>query len=377
MPSHFKAFNQESQNIQQRKSVALVISSLRMGGAERVASIIANKLAHQYRILLFVWSDKERFYPLDSNVEIRIITTKYKGMLGNVVRIFKLWKTFKQERIDLSIGFIHQTNILTILASKTARIPSIATEHSIFNALDSKFWRILRGWVYPLAYCVTTLTKQDLQHYSFVKNTFVLPNPVEIPLALIPQTTLEFINSQKPYILSAGRMIESKGFEELLEAFRIFSAQFPQYTLLLAGDGILKERLELQAQGLKCKFLGKIESLEPYYANAEFFALASHKEALSNVLIESLMCGTPVVSYRCPYGPEEIISSDDTKPNGILVEMDIDKTKRIEFLASAFAKMAQNRESYAKNTTEVKKIFSQEIVLAKWQDLIISALQLR
>lgn len=350
-----------------RKTLAIVISSLRMGGAERVASILANALAHRYRILLFVWSKEERFYSLDSQVEIKVIATKKQGMLGNLARILLLWRAFKAEQVDLSIGFIHQTNILTILASKMARIPCIATEHSIFDALESKFWRLGRTLTYPLANYVTTLTQQDLEHYPFVKNICVLPNPVEIDKDLGTPSQQKFIESCKPYILSAGRMIASKGFEELLEAFRIFSAKFPQYTLLLAGDGIQREALEMQAIGLKCKFLGKVHSLAPYYASAEFFALASHREALSNVLIESLMCGTPVVSYDCPYGPKEIILSDSTKQNGILVARN---EKRIESLAAAFIEMSQNRENYAKNTPEIKNRFAREVVLEKWQKLI-------
>lgn len=238
---------------------------------------MANELAHQYRILLCLWSDQEQFYPLDSRVEIKIITTKTKGIFGNLERIVKLWRVFKSEKVNLSIGFIHQTNILTILASKLSKIPCIATEHSIFGALESKLWRLLRHWTYPLANCITTLTQQDLQHYHFVQNAYVLPNPVEIDDTICTSNqTKVVIDSCKPYIFSAGRMIASKGFEELLEAFRIFSAQFPQYTLLIAGDGILKKSLESQAQGLKCKFLGKIESLAPYYVNAEFL----HSQAI-------------------------------------------------------------------------------------------------
>ncbi|CAM3622861.1 glycosyltransferase [Helicobacter ganmani] len=355
-------------NPTKQKTLAIVISSLRMGGAERVASFVANELASQYRIVLFVWNEKERFYPLNSNVEIRILATKNRGVLGNTLRIFKLWRAFKSEKVGLSISFIHQTNILSIFASKMARIPCIATEHSIFSALDSKFWRILRYLTYPLASCITTLTQQDLKHYHFVKNAYVLPNPVEIDCN--PHTP-PILESYRPYILSAGRMISSKGFDELIEAFRIFSAEFPQYSLLLAGDGIQRQALEEQAKGLKCKFLGKIESLAPYYAKAEFFALASHREALSNVLIESLLCGTPVVSYDCPYGPKEIITCDGTTHNGILVKMD---AKRVESLAAAFVEMAQNRKDYVKNTTLAYERFSSEIVLEKWQQLILDCL---
>ncbi len=74
-------------NPTKQKTLAIVISSLRMGGAERVASFVANELASQYKIVLFVWNEKERFYPLNSNVEIRILATKNRGVLGNTLRI--------------------------------------------------------------------------------------------------------------------------------------------------------------------------------------------------------------------------------------------------------------------------------------------------
>ncbi|MDY3113002.1 MAG: glycosyltransferase [Helicobacter sp.] len=353
--------------MESKPTIALVISSLKMGGAEKVASLLANNLIKNYQIVLFVWSKEGQFYSIDSKVKIYEIKTNLRGILGNLMRVFLLSKAFRKEKISLSISFIHKTNILNILSAKLARIPSIATEHSIFATLDKEWlWKFLRRLVYPLANCVTTLTKGDLANYNFLNNACVMPNPIECQ-----DSHATYCELKKPYILSVGRLIESKGFDELIEAFRIFSEKNPQYFLYIAGDGILKEKLQGIANGLKVEFLGKVTKLSTLYKNAEFSTLASKFEGLSNVLIESIMQECPAISYNCPYGPSEIIN----KNSGILVEFHKDKNKRIESLANAFSKMAQNKECFKQSikleSKIIKERFSIESALKQWEEKII------
>lgn len=368
MPTHNKsAYNKPAHNksAHDKPTLALVISSLRMGGAEKVASFLANALVDSYRIILVLWSDEKRFFSLESQIEVVVIPAKLRGVFGNIERILRLRRCFLEYKVDLVISFIHQTNILSILAAKMSGIAVIATEHSIYESLENqKLWKALRRLVYPLANQVTTLTKRDLRNYGFLKRVCVMPNPIAVKK---PVGLEEDFSAYKPYILSAGRMIKSKHFEELLEVFGEFAKSNPQVSLLLAGDGECRDSLEKEAKALGAKivFLGQVENLYFAYKNAEFFALTSHREGLSNVLVESLMCGIPVVSYDCPYGPSEIISN-----NGILVKMGDKKA-----LLKAFFEMLENRQKFAKNTEAVYERFGEEVVLKKWRELIALTLQ--
>ena len=67
----------------------------------------------------------------------------------------------------------------------------------------------------------------------------------------------------------------------------------------------------------KVKFVGHVKNPFAYYSKAKFFVLCSIHEGLPMVLLESLACETPVISFDCLSGPNEIIID---KKNGLLVE---------------------------------------------------------
>ena len=113
-------------------------------------------------------------------------------------------------------------------------------------------------------------------------------------------------------VLSVGNLLELKGHHLLIEAL----PELPGVTALIAGDGPMRDSLELLAvsRGVadRVRLLGNLpqdELLACYHA-ADMLVLASSREGMPNVVLESLACGTPVIATAVG-GIPEVIDSDD------------------------------------------------------------------
>ena len=73
----------------------------------------------------------------------------------------------------------------------------------------------------------------------------------------------------------------------------------PPLTLLLCGDGSLRQPLEALAARLpggdKVLFLGEREDVAPVYAAADFFVLTSHSENMPLTVLEAMSAGLPAL----------------------------------------------------------------------------------
>ncbi len=105
---------------------------------------------------------------------------------------------------------------------------------------------------------------------------------------------------EKPcrHLISVGNLVELKGHDLVIRAL----SRIPDSRLTIAGDGPLRKTLQQLAERTGCgdrvRFTGAIgqKELAGYYAAADVLVLASSREGLPNVVLESLACGTPVVA---------------------------------------------------------------------------------
>lgn len=110
-----------------------------------------------------------------------------------------------------------------------------------------------------------------------------------------------------------------KGHVQLINAFDSVKRQVPNAKLILAGGGKLKEvedavgRLGL---GRRIVFAGWRDDAAAVYNAMDIFVQPSLSEAFSQVLIEAMGCGLPVVATKVG-GASEVIESG---VNGILIE---------------------------------------------------------
>ena len=117
-------------------------------------------------------------------------------------------------------------------------------------------------------------------------------------------------------LLYVGRLIEAKGLNELMEAFRTVHERHPQAQLAFAGEGAMKSELlqRIEQEGLKghVRLLGGLPPSEvaDWMSCADLLTLPSWSEGYPNVLVEALACGCPVVASRVG-GIPEIVREDN------------------------------------------------------------------
>jgi glycosyltransferase involved in cell wall biosynthesis len=203
------------------------------------------------------------------------------------------------------------------------------------------------------------------------KNIFVIYNPFDIDkikeAADKPLDHPWFGNSRYKVIISVGRLEEQKNYTMLIRSFQRVSSQLPEARLIIIGEG--KERPVLirliKNLGLENRIdlVGQQDNPFMYLARADLFILSSVAEGFPNALLESMICGCPVISTDCLSGPNEIITNGQ---NGILVPVGDaetmskamisllgDKNKRLQFIENAYLRAIEfNLEKIGKQYAE-------------------------
>ncbi len=342
--------------------IVFILSSLGSGGAERVVSLIANYLSKEYNIYIITLSKEESFYELNHNItHIKLdLLKESKGTLESIVntlkRVYILKKSLKSISPDINISFMTHTNIIATVASKLNKQKIIISERTVYDYYNSKIVNILRRYIYPFSDMLITQTYADMKNYIFLKNVNVIYNPI----AKIDNKSYK--NSKKNIILAVGRLDKQKSFDNLIKAFAKIDST--NWNLLIAGEGDEKDNLLSLIKEYKLhnvKLIGKQKDIFKYYKEASIFVLSSKKEGFPNVLIEAMSFGCAVISFDCPYGPNEIIKNEI---DGILVE-----NQNIDLLSKQMQRLINDkplREKLSKNAIESVKKFDIDNISKKW-----------
>lgn len=156
----------------------------------------------------------------------------------------------------------------------------------------------------------------------------VFSKPYEIPDASALQQKgeieqLEKCEFKKPIFLFVGQVVPRKGVKYLLEACTILQQQgCDDYTVLIVGDGVQRQEMELYTQlnnlQNQVKWLGKVEysNLGVYFEAADVFVLPTLEDTWGIVVQEAMILGKPVLcSERA--GASELVKDGE---NGYLFD---------------------------------------------------------
>jgi GalNAc-alpha-(1->4)-GalNAc-alpha-(1->3)-diNAcBac-PP-undecaprenol alpha-1,4-N-acetyl-D-galactosaminyltransferase len=358
--------------------ITLISSSLNVGGAERVMSIIANYwAARDWQITILSFDDglAPPFYDLDKRIEYRSLGIEYRpgfslaNIQHNLRQVRALKKAIKDSRPDTIVSFVNTTNIMTLLATWSLRVPTIVCEHvyPAFGGLD-KFGQFLQKWLYRRAALITVPTHSGLSFFPPERGykTIVMPNPV----AVIESEQIESqIFTDDRHLLAIGHLSPQKGFDLAIRAFAQVCDARPEWTLTILGEGEMRGELEDLCVQLRLEervyMPGVVKNVAAHLRKADIFMLSSRFEGFPLALCEAMACGVPVIATDCLSGPREIIHNGR---DGLLVV-----PENVDALAVGLDILMADpvkRQYYSHHAPKILDRFGVEQVMTMWDGAI-------
>jgi len=310
--------------------IAFVIPSLGAGGAERVATLLANEWSangHDVTLVTFETPGTEPFFTLDPGVSLRELaaSAESRGLLArlstNVARVSRLRSGLRELHPDAVVAFMTEANVIALWASRGLGVPVVISERNQPERPGlGRAHRLARRLTYPLA---SAMVLQTDAIASWVRARFripvhVIPNPVRLGAGDARRE-----NGDVQWLMSLGRLAPQKGFDILIKSFAAVASKHSKWRLVIYGEGPHRAALERLRSESGCAdrimLPGLTKDPAEALSKAGLFVLPSRFEGYPNALLEALAQGLPVLATSCPGGTVEIL---DNGVHGMLVPPD-------------------------------------------------------
>ncbi len=299
----------------QRKRVLFLINSLVGGGAERVmCTLLRHSEAEreEFDITLGLIDVEQAGNKAPDWVNVR----QLDGRMSLTRSVLEVRKLFAEVRPDVCLSFLRRANFANVInAGSRSIISERANASAQFgsNARGAVSRAMIRA-LYPRAHKVISVSdgvSDDLRvHFGLPPEKLItIPNPVDVDVIRARAAEPAPIDIGEPYIMAAGRLVPSKGFDVLIRAY---AAAKVKEKLVIAGVGELRDQLIALAHecgvGDRVVLPGYFENPYPLMRGAELVVLSSSIEGFPNALVEAMALGRPTIATNSASGPSEILA---------------------------------------------------------------------
>ncbi len=314
--------------------VALLIHSMEFGGAQRsvITTAAAWPAASRCRIISArggALLDEAR-----QSTETAVMAESWPNPLGIARFMWSLRRIAKDEPLAAVLTNSFGIARVVLLLKKVGGLRTtavIVVEHNTLSVKVAGLFRIplvrsavirLTRWLYRSADGIIGVSdgvSRDLEQTLGLPEGTVttIYNGIEtgrisaaIEEAVPAHLEGAFVSLPRPVVITTGRLVAAKAHRDLLDAFALLP-ETPRGSLVILGEGPLREELERQAQDLgiadRVWMPGFVDNPWWFMARSDVFALSSQWEGHPLVLLEALACGVPVVSTDCPSGARETL----------------------------------------------------------------------
>lgn len=323
---------------------------------------------------------KVKWVNFDINFDELDVMPIYKKVLFYWLKQRKFRQMFTdylmKVRPDITVSICRrEINFINNIKDGSKKVAEIHFARPFYRRFEKPFFpKLINEWISNL--WVGSLIKQLKRLDRFVvltkedsKNWPELTNLVVIPNFVFSNTSLKSDLSSKR-VVAVGRYSWQKGFDMLIDAWKIVSARHPDWHLDIygSGDNISYQKLADElclSSSVTCH--KSVDHVYEKYSESSIYVLSSRYEGFGLVLVEAMGTGLPVVSFACPCGPRDIIEDG---VSGYLV-----KAGDVRKMAEKICYLIENRdvrESMGQAAIARAGMFSRDQVMHRWIELFES-----
>ncbi|MDP2944402.1 MAG: glycosyltransferase [bacterium] len=378
----------------------LLINSLKFGGAEKVAQILAAADVFDKVIML----ENDQDFPLNIPVET---LSEHSSRTSSIFKtVFIPFYVRRLQRIinknDIVVSFSERANFVNIISKIFFGQPAIIALHtnisSSFKTAKKYFYYLLIKILYHRADAVVAVSQGINDNFKkivkFKGYNPVIYNPLDLKsINVLKSERLGFPDElMKNSIVTVGRLFYQKAQWVLLKVFSDVLRLNPGVKLFIIGDGDLRNKLLDYAAGLGLRvfsafsrplgdispsydvyFLGFQKNPYKFMARSAVFTLSSVSEGLPMVVLEAMACGLPVIASDCDYGPREILASGDKKFGLLVPVLNYKITDNIDTADKGYGKWLDAFAGLLNDETKRREY--QELSLARAEDFSIEGIK--
>jgi len=284
--------------------IFLMIDSLQTGGTERQFVEIARSLGKDaFQVHLGCLQKKGPF--LEGLGEVHL--SEPGGSLYSLTSIRSRWQLMRhlrKSKIAVAHAFDFYANLMLVPAAKLARVPVVIGSHRQLGDLlpPAKF----RAQLTMFRWCDRVVCNSQAAADRLLQAGLPGHKVVVIGNGLPPEAFAETAPALERCegILRVGMIARMNADYKNQGAFLRAAARVGQrlsnIEFLLVGDGPLRPQLEREAADLglrsRVRFLGDRRDIPAILASIDVSVVPSASESLSNVILESMAAGVPVVA---------------------------------------------------------------------------------
>ena len=361
------------------RSIYFFIPTMDTGGAEGVMARLVNDLADQeYKVTLVTLEESDRagFFPLDSRVARIGLGLFQRNRLLRLLTVPRtLWslrKLVHSGQPKCLVSFLDVMNIPLLVATLGQNVPTIVSDR--MDPRFHHFWWLrdrIRHLVYRHAWRIVVQTTQ-------VRNRF--PSKLQGKIEVIPNAVVPAQETARPQapgsqgrfrIIAVGRLLPEKGFDRLIRAFALIAGRFPDWNVIIFGDGPERNRLHMLAArlGLKDKVIlpGLTKCIDEELRKSHLLVLPSRHEGYPNALAEGAAHGLPAIAFAGVSGTDELIVDGQS---GFLIHPGSNEAFE---LSNALGRLMEDHDLRARMGLVAQSNVYQnrpEVIHARWRALL-------